>query len=70
MTDEARLARLTELARSVWGGGYAWYDDDRASIAGVHTERMDSVIEIQHPRALDALEAALLVLADEAKEAP
>jgi len=63
MTDDARIARLTLLARRVWPDTrvIAWpehiYVEDetpvqRASVFG-------------HPRALDALEAALLVLAGE-----
>lgn len=69
MTDEARIARLTDLARSVW----PFYDvsvdaDDDGSAAYVNNEPdAPPFIEICHPRALDALEAALLVLADEAR---
>lgn len=63
MTDEARLARLTELARRVW-------PDDR-EIAVEHYEKREVIVwghdgeshaRIDHPRAFDALEAALLVL--------
>lgn len=66
MTDEARLKRLTELAREVWpkeasfdirnsGNGKAYvFDGNGFLCVGIGG----------HPRALDALEAALLVLAD------
>lgn len=46
-TDDARLQRLTELARKVWPD------------AAIDFER---IAMHAHPRALDALEAALLVL--------
>lgn len=80
MTDEARIARLTELARRVWGehGIYDGANGRPGSVAksqgklgGYHVLFMagdGSYMPIQiadHPRALDALEAALLVLAGE-----
>ena len=76
MTDEARIARLTELARRVW--------TSRTNVRVVHDREYDAAIvlydaasrdtrplvSIPHPRALDALEAALLVLAGDAKVHP
>lgn len=70
MTDEARIARLTELARRVWPEAVAGFTSDSSNYsvptAYVESTRNGSTeISIDHPRALDALEAALLVLADE-----
>lgn len=64
MSDE-RIERLTELARGVWPDiGLVVASTGQA--AGVHErggeERMLAML-LCHPRALDALEAALLVLA-------
>ena len=72
MTDEARIKRLTELARQAWP-----HDDVAVVIASVDVddslfvevqrdeeEESYSLAGVHHPRALDALEAALLVLAD------
>jgi hypothetical protein len=72
MTDDARLQRLTELARKVWPDGEA---DARASadpnecaacvVLHPDGEWQQALAIMQHPRALDALEAALCVLAGE-----
>lgn len=66
VTDEARIARLTELARRVWP------DERSAEIRQPVGKAMCfggsgyQLVGIgSHPRALDALEAALLVLAGE-----
>lgn len=67
MTDEERIARLTELARQVFGDELAKnippviYEDGFAMVRGRWCEHM----RIRHPRGLDALEAALLVLVEE-----
>lgn len=67
MTDDEQIARCTELARRVWP------DLDAAIVAGAlsagvysgaQNETMVAMI-LRHPRALNALEAALLVLADD-----
>lgn len=76
MTDEDRLARLTELARRVLpeqlglevvdgqpGDALPWcalaWDDSASETAPL------LVFECHHPRALDALEAALLAMLGE-----
>jgi hypothetical protein len=67
MTDDARIERLTALARKAWPkAAITVYDDS----AHVHSTPGDegtakSYGFIEHPRALDALEAALETLADE-----
>jgi hypothetical protein len=73
MSDEERLARLTELALQVWPSGIVehgeadadygpsfsvWVPDPHRKILGIGHE----ALSIIHPRALDALEAALLVM--------
>lgn len=69
-THEQRIARLTELARKVWptvsnlcvvGGS----DSAGAFESGDQQARALALILAANPRALDALEAALCVLADE-----
>lgn len=71
MTDEARLARLTELARRVWPElerPHVWAPTEvGTAIPGcaLDDEGLEYIHVHPHPRALDALEAALLVLADE-----
>ena len=61
--QETRIERLTELARRVWPG---FGDELYTSAYGVVTGFGDVLISVtRHPRALDALEAALLVLAGE-----
>lgn len=68
MTDEARIARLTELARRVWPDALV-SSEGLPDYAGVHIydaagqARGMRVSINNHPHALDALEAALLVLA-------
>jgi len=67
MSDEDRIARLTELARKVWPdaqleeawSGFCWLD-----IVG-SSDRSYVRFWTEHPRALDALETALCVLAGE-----
>jgi hypothetical protein len=67
LSDEERIARLTELARKVFGDSRVIVRNHSASVADdfgdgdTGTER----IFVKHPRALDALEAALSVLAGE-----
>ena len=66
MTDEARIARLTELARKAWPRA----DAERMHVfasqsAAVGDETEELLFVGIHPRALDALEAALCVLAGE-----
>lgn len=68
MTDEARIARLTELAQRVWPDLLdvrVYADATHASVTFVYspTTRAKGLSIEGHPRALDALEAALLVLA-------
>jgi hypothetical protein len=76
MTDYARTARLTELARALFPeqSELEVIDDNPAdmlpwcAVAWDKSERVDApllVFECHHPRALDALEAALETLADE-----
>lgn len=70
MTDDERIQRLTELARRVWpdqGAGVSW--DPFYDVAKVINDRRTILFEMQSPRAFDALEAALLVLADDEGEA-
>lgn len=70
MTDEARIARLAELARRVWPGEVA---DNIPAVqqkpghwVEVYGRRVSVLMSVRSSsRALDALEAALLVLADE-----
>lgn len=78
MNDEARIARLTQLARRVWprrdpeAVEHEWHDGFPGFevLSGDHDlmandEDSNTVLAFvqSHPRALDALEAALLVLA-------
>lgn len=69
MTDDERLARLTDLAQRVWPGADPLIVDT-GKAAGVHErggqERMLAMV-LAHPRSLDALEAALLVLSGDLK---
>ncbi len=71
VTDEARIARLTELARRVWPGDkldiVVRGEAVRVMLGGEDTGMpmiTTSLLTVVHPRALDALEAALLVLAN------
>ena len=75
MSDDERIARLIELARRVWPdaakGGIA-YDADNNFKPGevtlaAHQPEWTPLVTLycNHPRALDALEKALLVLAGE-----
>lgn len=61
MSDDERIARLTELARRVWPNAAvnAWGD---AAWVERHAGEYPC-LSVAHPRAHDALEAALLVLA-------
>lgn len=61
MTDEARIARMTKLAGRVWSDAEVRGGTSRALVETV--SEWGNAIDIQHPRALEALEAALLVLA-------
>lgn len=70
MTDEARLKRLTELARRVWpeaevGPDYGIGGKQRGYSVKASMAAYSDGLTAWHPRALDALEAALLVLAGE-----
>lgn len=72
MSDDERIARITELARRI---ALAEEPDVRPELHTVEVERLGNTctasallgrVRIEgHPRALDALEAALLVLAEE-----
>lgn len=61
MTDDERIARLTELARQVWPGHA---DEIYASRDAVTSGRGHLLLAVdpEHPHCSDALEAALLVL--------
>jgi hypothetical protein len=66
--DPDRLARLTELACSVWPGSRVTYQTAwvrPGSYASVVSPDGDEWLACEHARPLDALEAALLVLAGE-----
>jgi hypothetical protein len=63
MTDEERIERLTELARHVWSD--AEIEADRNQVHVETSAEWGFALSIKHPRALDALEAALRVLAGE-----
>jgi len=66
MSDDERIAKLTELAQRVWpdepyGGAHVVAYGDAAWVrVRPNTEHIKV---LGHPRALDALEAALLALA-------
>lgn len=60
-----RIARLTELARRVWPQA----DVERFGDGTMVIVRSAPMLACDHPRALDALEAALLVLAGEDRRA-
>jgi hypothetical protein len=66
-TDD-RIARLTELAQRVWAPRSLYVEQasefQSAAVRGVDDDQPWLLVE-DHPRALDALEAALLVLAAE-----
>lgn len=70
MSDEERIARLTELAREVWPQESVPVDvvSSAAGARVIHDSPGNhhplSLAFIAHPRALDALEAALLVLSE------
>lgn len=69
MSDDERIARCTELARRVWPEASVEFSC-RMWCVDAPNNAHDAVVEMlavhDHPRALDALEAALLVLAGEA----
>ncbi len=69
MSEEERIARLTELARRVWPDVMHLRVVDNRQWRAAYVcrgEDTDPQLCIEdHPRALDALEAALLVLAGE-----
>lgn len=68
-SDEERIARLTQLARRAWpdfnpgdgSGSDGFYFGDHDAVCLRALGRM--VLRVEHPRALDALQAALLTLA-------
>jgi hypothetical protein len=65
MTDEARIQRLTELADRRWPGqGCRIVQNRYDDCVEVVNDRDVVKVHIQDIRALDALEAALQVLAD------
>jgi hypothetical protein len=72
-SDDARLKRLIELARQVWPElerPFIWTDEsvgDVMAAAELDDEGIQYIHVHPHPRALDALEAALLVLTGEVK---
>lgn len=63
MTDEGRLKKLTELAERVWPGRELFIEDDGAAAVRDAKFMAPLMMVVDHPRALDALEAALSVLA-------
>lgn len=68
MSDEERLVRLTEMARQVWPEVHSVYEHDGYLDAGALAMQGGYRLLMRiapHPRALDALEAALLVLSGE-----
>jgi hypothetical protein len=69
MTDDACIARLTELARKVWPGvvqvRLRAFADEGMQLSVETAEWHRTVLSIIHPRALDALEAALRAVAGE-----
>lgn len=79
MSEDERIARLTELARQVYGDGIYSPEHGRPGSVGRSQDKLGGwhvlvmagdgsycPLEIrEHPRALDALEVALLVLAGE-----
>lgn len=71
MSDDERIARLTKLARRVWPGLEMKIEhSDRVSTVWSMScdypgEMVLHVTMREHPRALDALETALLALAGE-----
>jgi hypothetical protein len=68
MTDDERIARLVELARRVWPElerSRVWTSEGCCAELELDDEGLTYIHIHPHPRALDALEAALLVLAGE-----
>lgn len=68
MSDDERIARLTELARRVYGPHASVHLRTWEGGAEVWVERSwdeAPCLSAEHPRALDALEAALPVMAEE-----
>lgn len=65
MTDEARVARLTELAQRVWPRAEAYEHGEIVDVGVLEARGYRLTLRIWHPSALDALEAALRVLAGE-----
>ena len=63
MSDEARIERLTQLARRVWPNAHVAQCGDAVVVDADYEPRFP--LQVHHPRALDALEAALLVLSME-----
>lgn len=64
-SDDARIARLTELARKVWPDAAIDFEEGHDLEVWTPAEgawRCERIAMHAHPRALDALEAALLVL--------
>lgn len=69
MSDEKRLAMLTEMARKVWPDARVVQHDANWKVqSGLRVEfgcaRWVEHMFVGHPRALDALEAALYVLGE------
>ncbi len=67
MTDDERIAKLTELAKKVWPDAEAYKHDGMIDVGFMRGVIYLLQIRIWHPRAADALEAALLVLSGEGK---
>lgn len=63
MSDEARIARLTEMARKVWPGAAVSVAGDAVVVDAINEPRFP--LQVHHPRALDVVEIALIVLSDE-----
>ena len=67
MSDDDRIAKLTELAKKVWPDAEVDADAKGAQAFVGTSAEWGFAVKIAHPRALDALEAALLVLSGEGK---
>jgi hypothetical protein len=65
MSDEDRLARLTELARKAWPHNDIAIDScgDFVRVTDPKDVTDPTLAQLDHPHALDALEAALCMLA-------
>jgi len=71
MSDDERIARLTDLARRVWPDADVGVSADAyAGLVVNHRPHANlDLALVKHPRSLDALEAALLVLNGQVSDA-